>query len=259
MTEKIYHFYNDYHYGDNLLNLKFLKNILHYLKDANIKIIYYYNKRYIKNVYELERYIDNDIITLRTTNYRPRDAICLWMGCINFDKVNYSNFDIYFNLFYKNITTILNLDNKQINTSLYQDEEYLLDIYNSLDSKYKDIDILIINSVPYSGQIQYNKEEWDKMCIDLSKKYNIVTTTFVNNDIKCTFTDGLRLQDIGAISTHVKYIIAVHSGPIVPCYNSLTKKNVKKWFIFQDSGYHSEIIVENFCTQYLVYEYFKLE
>jgi hypothetical protein len=49
--------------------------------------------------------------------------------------------------------------------------------------------------------------------------------------------DKLMLQDIGAISTHAKYIIAVHSGPIVPCYNELAKNNVKKWIVLVNQDY----------------------
>jgi hypothetical protein len=85
---------------------------------------------------------------------------------------------------------------------------------------------------------------------------NIVTTTYVNNDIKCTFTDGLHLQDIGAISIHAKYIVGVHSGTMAACYNSLTKRNVKKWFIFAEGKIHSEINVDNDSSIGKVYDFF---
>jgi hypothetical protein len=45
------------------------------------------------------------------------------------------------------------------------------------------------------------------------------------------------LQDIGAICSHAKYVIAVHSGPIVPCYNEAAKNNVKKWIILVKRDY----------------------
>jgi hypothetical protein len=50
------------------------------------------------------------------------------------------------------------------------------------------------------------------------------------------------LQDIGAISTHAKYIIAINSGPLVPCYTHATKEHVKKWIIFVDEPFkHTQV------------------
>ena len=51
---RIYHFYNDYHYGDNILNLKFLNILSSFLETNNIRIYYYYNHYYIKRIKELE-------------------------------------------------------------------------------------------------------------------------------------------------------------------------------------------------------------
>ena len=44
------------------------------------------------------------------------------------------------------------------------------------------------------------------------------------------------MQDIGAISTHAKYIIGVHTGPVTACFNSTTHANVKKWILFADNN-----------------------
>ena len=63
-----------------------------------------------------------------------------------------------------------------------------------------------------------------------------MTSSYVNDSIPCTFQDGLTIQDIGAISTHASYIIGVHSGPFMACYNQQTKNHVKHWFVFQDQG-----------------------
>jgi hypothetical protein len=54
--------------------------------------------------------------------------------------------------------------------------------------------------------------------------------------------DGLAIQDIGAVSTHAKIIIAAHSGPIVACFNRMTKDYVKKWIILMAHPiYHREL------------------
>jgi len=261
----IYHFYNEWHYGDNILNLKFLNNIREYLDKEDITIYYYYNENYIKNIKELTKYIHTNRIKLDTISKKPINSINLWMGnFIRLHNISYNThtgddnyFDVYFNYYYKNLLSILKLDKYSIETSLYQEEKYLIDIYNSLDTKYKNIDILILNSTPQSKQYEYRKEDWDNMCINLSKKYNIVTTSFVNSNIKCTMNDNLSIQDIGAISTHSKYIVGIHSGPMCACYNSYTKDYVKQWFIFASNIIHNDIDVINKSTLNSVLEFFK--
>lgn len=237
-----FHFFNKYHYGDNIINLKFLNSLSNILEDNNITIKYYYNNNYITNVYELNNYIKTDRIILDVLENKPKESIELWMGTDILD-INCYKFDIYIDLFYKKILNIMRIDNfnNTINTSLYQNEDYLLDIYSNLDSKYKDIDILVLNSIPNSGQYILDKEKWDNMCIKLSKKYNIVTSSYVNDSIKCTSNDNLSIQEIGAISTHSKFIIGIHSGPMTGCYNIHTQKYVKYWFIFVNTLQHFNI------------------
>jgi hypothetical protein len=221
------------------LNLKFLYNISAKLKEKGIAITYMYDGGYIKNVKELERYADPKVVTLKPlSNEVPSGAIGLWMGDpINGLTSTSTSMEVYYDLFYKKILGHLGLDPANIDTSLYQDEPYLEDVYRKLDPKFKDIDILIINAEPQSKQFPYDKKQMNEMCMRLSKNYNIVTTTPVDDSIKCTTRDGLMLQDIGAISTRAKYIIAVYSGPITPCYNLLAKNNVKRWIILVKEHY----------------------
>jgi hypothetical protein len=246
----IYNLYNQYHYGDNLLNLKFLYNISNVLKENKIFIRYYYNDDYIKKVEELSRYVNKESVDLISMKNMPPTATEITMdgvqegpshktGIHNISSdISVFDFDKFYSAFYDRILKIIGLSHlPNIDRSLFQKEDYLGDIYNKLDSKFKDIDILIINAEPHSGQFTYDKEKIDNMCINLSKKHNIVTTTPVIDSIKCTMRDGLFLQDIGAVSTHAKYIISVHSGPIVPCYNLMTKNHVKKWIVLVNHDY----------------------
>jgi hypothetical protein len=153
-----YHFYNLYHYGDNILNLKFLRN----LPLVKITIHYYYNQHYIKNVNELEEFIA-PFIQLHDASAIPSHAIHLWMG--NSDIVPNYNFnivDVYYELFYNYIRTTLSLP-KTIDVSLYHEDVRLLQRYQSLPTKYKEIDILVLNTPPASGQCTYKKDEWDEL------------------------------------------------------------------------------------------------
>jgi hypothetical protein len=233
-------FYNKYNLGDNIFNLKFLYNISKTLKEKRIKVKYYYNPNTISNPDELKRYVDPDAVELKPieNGSPPPGAIELWMGNPIKDVPNMWDLDVYFPKHYKMILDTLGLGDSGIDTSLYQKEPYLEDIYVKLDPKYKDLEILIINAEPQSRQIIYHKALFEKMCVTLSKKYKVAITTPIegNDTIPCTFKDKLMLQDIGAISTHAKFIIGVHSGPVTPCYTDATKKSVKKWILFADNN-----------------------
>jgi hypothetical protein len=126
----------------------------------------------------------------------------------------------------------LGLSNEGINTSLYQPEAYLEDIYQKLDNKFKDLDVLVINANSNSLLMSIDHNYFNTLSDNLSKKFKIATTVAVNDTIPSTIRDGLTIQDIGAISTHAKYIVSVYTGPLTACFTEATKKSVKKWFIF---------------------------
>ena len=231
-----YHFYQKHHYGDNLINLKFFYNIARHLKEKGIKIHYYYNDEYIKDINELNQYVDPNTLVLHPMKEMPVNAIELWMGN-PIDGVTHLDYLNYTNKFYKMILDKVGLAHRGIDTSFFQKEPYLLDIYNKLDPKFKDLDILIINSKPQSGQFHDTAGKLDALSIRLAKKYKVaITNPIADSNISCTFTavPKLTMRDIGAVSTHAKYIIAVFTGPIIPCFNSYTKESVKKWFIMNN-------------------------
>jgi hypothetical protein len=252
----IFYFYNPFHYGDNILNLKFFYNISNILKEKNIKIQYYYDQNYIKNIDELERYIDKSIVSLHPLTETPSNAIILWMGN-DIDSTTHNEIAKYYDKFYKKIVKILGLESMRIDTSLFQDEPYLNDIYNNLDPKFKDIDILIINSEPQSSQFDYNKEKMDALCIELAQNYKVVTTMEVNDTIPSTFKAGLKMQDIGAVSTHANYIIQVFTGPAVTLFNKQTKDHVKKWFILNNKDFKLDI--DNVIMIHNINELYKIK
>jgi hypothetical protein len=152
----------------------------------------------------------------------------LWQGR-TYNNVNNSQFEQFYHELYNHVLKILNINPIDINTSLWQDEPYLLNTYNCLENQYKNIDILIINNVAQSGQYPNNKPI-NVLAEYLNNRFNVVVTTPINDTIKCT--KGLTIQQYGAISTHCKYVIAVFSGSMSCCYNSISMKNVKKWFFF---------------------------
>ena len=237
---KIINIYNDWHLGDCLFVIVYLYNCKQYIIDNNIKINFYVNKDYINQLNEF-KFSEN--INLYDITLKPNDSINTWIAADNYEyndnSINYKGNDPPFNdflaKFYSNVGKQFNLPS--IDNFLYIEEDLLMR-YEKLDEKYKNIDILIINSEPKSGQYNYNKDEWDKFIYELSSKYKIVTSNKVEN-ILCSCDNKLSIKDIAAISTNVDYIIAISTGPIIPLFNKYTLERVKQWYILDNKRKYS--------------------
>ena len=100
-----------------------------------------------------------------------------------------------------------------------------------------------INNLPHynNNKINFIKKNISKIesdittnlldIINLNNNYKIVTTKKIEN-INCTLDDNLTVKDIAALSTNVKYIIAINTGVIVGLFNKYTLNNVEKVYIF---------------------------
>lgn len=230
--KQIFHFYNRYHIGDNIFNLRFFLYIAPILKEKNYIIHYYYDNTWQFNTLStLQSYIDSSIVILKSLNDKPSSSVELWMGN-DINGIGHWHFEQYFNEHYNKILRIMNINEPSISTSLWIDAPYLLPLYDSIEDKYKDIDILILNSATYSGQCG-DISPLNNLAVHLNKRFKIVTANTV--DDKIIDASHLSLQQIGSISTHAKYIISTNTATSAACLNQQTKTNVKKWF-FVTSG-----------------------
>ena len=120
-----------------------------------------------------------------------------------------------------------------INDFLNTDKQ-LLKEYENLDDKFKNLDILIINSIPLGNQYIVDEKSWDNFILNLfNNNFKIATTKKVSN-INCTLDKSLSIYQIGAISTHSKIIIAINTGPTSAIFNIFTLNYVKKIYLFDD-------------------------
>ena len=262
---RYYNFHNEHHLGDNVFNLIFFNNIKDYLENNNIFINYYCESKYFE---QLQEFIQIDKIILRKIENKPIKSLQLWIDTpiFNFQFKtflsphsknpyfkNIRNNHVFYNIFYKTFfNMVLNKINfpLQLNKFYYEDSD-LLTRYDNLNEKYKNIGILILNSQPLSEQYNYNKGEWDNYICELNKRYNIVTTTKVNNEVKCTTDDNLTIKTIAAISTKVPIIIAVNSGVVPGLLNIYTLTNVKRFYTFDSRCCYS---YPNFVSRENIYE-----
>jgi hypothetical protein len=234
---KTYHFYNKCRYGDNLMNLRFFMVNRDLLIENNIHIMYYFEPGYC-SWNEIQKYIDPTFMTLKTIYEMPSNAIELWMAH-KIDGLMLFDFEKYYEKFYNMIYKHLGIDKKT--DTMWLNESYLSLRYDNLNDKFKNADILVVNTKA-TGNLFDPYDELDKITLQLSTKYKVVTLRKISDTIPATLEDGLSFYDIGAIATHAKYVIAIITGGLHTMYNIETKNSVKKWFL-----------IHTFCEDYKMY------
>lgn len=236
---------NIFHLGDCIYSLIMLKNIQDYIEKNNILVYFYCEDQYICQVRDFNTSSNVTIDSLG--NIPPGiDPVDLWIGSHTHDynffmageRDDYTAYDVFFCKYYNNILKKLDIP-VVINQFTYSDSDLVdrcKNINERTNGKYMDIDFLINNSAPRSGQLDYNFQEWEEFIIELSKKYNVVTTQKVPN-IKCTYDDNLTVKDIAAVALNAKQIIAIESGVMSGLYNTyITEDSSKK--VYNLSRYH---------------------
>ncbi len=238
MDQTTYHLHNNYHLGDSVFNLIFFNIIRRYLETKNITIYYYCKDCYI---YQLKEFVHSDNIKLKSILSHPVSSVELWVN----NRLFGLNHDLIpkpldYNTFYVKFFNIVleKLHFKAIIKRFEYRPNDLLNIYEELPDKYKNIQILILNSQPLSGQFDYNKGEWDNYIKGLNQHFNICTTTKVKN-VTSTSDNRLTIKQIAALSTDVPIIIAINSGVLPGLLNKYTLNNVKRCYTFDTRCYYT--------------------
>jgi hypothetical protein len=251
-NSRVYFLHESHGIGDSVFNLIFFNLIEERIIANNILFCYFAKNEYIQQLTQFinPRLINN--VKLFSLDKKPQQSIEMWINNPHFGytfdcslnsqcSVDYNNF--YLNYF-KHVLQRLTI-NANIQSILYSDNELLIRA-NAIPPEYKSVDILILNSVPYSGQYNYNKDVWDNYIMQLNSKFNIATTTKVDG-VLCTFDKNLTIKDIAALSTHAKVIIAINSGVFPGLLNVHTMETVKQFFIFDNRCHYSFPRFQNKC------------
>ena len=221
--------YCDFHLGDNIINFIFFYKIKEYIESNNIIIHYYCHNKYHINIIQFKCSENIKVFS------HERRGFHLWQRQRNTHQHDFIE-DTLCQMF-KEFLTLNNIPFPlTIDSFEYQDND-LLKRFFYLENKYKNIDILIINSQPKSGQYRYDINTWNKFIINLSDKYKVATSEKVNNEIMSL--DNFLVKDIASVALNVKIIIAINTGPSIPLYNTDILNNVDIIYIFdnQSNGY----------------------
>ena len=255
---KTLYFTNPLHLGDTIFSMIFFNNIKNYIEKNNIIIDFSCNQLYHT---QLKEFIMSPNIIISNVDENTSSSsiinsdlkpirINIWIGNELYPFNWYNKGDMCMNdfllVFHNNIINKINIM-EQLNIPLlinrfeYNDMDLLTrydNINNKLNNKYKNIDILIVNSVPLSNQFSFDENSWNNYINLLNTKYKIATTKKVEG-VVCTMDDNLTVKDIASISTKCKIIIAVNTGVVPGFYNTFTLDNVKKIYYFDNTTYYS--------------------
>ena len=250
MPNKILYFDNIRGLGDSVFNMIFFTIIKDFIIYNNITIYYYTKSQYITQLHEFINNYKN--IILCSFDTKSPNSIELWIDndyfrykitdIINLSKIKKINYNQYYKNFFNIVLKKLNI-NITIYKFVYRDED-LLNRYNYISDKYKNFDILILNSIPLSGQYNYDKNTWDNYIIKLNNKFNILTTNKVEG-VLCTYDDKLTIKDVASLSTKAKIVIAINSGVFPGLLNYYTLTTVKYVYIFDNAVFYSYPNFEN--------------
>ena len=211
--------YNQYHLGDNLHSLNYLRKVA--LSEPHSNIKHYCPALYIEQLLPLLYGVSN--LGLFDIESAPYDSINLWIGRDNYYfnsplKENWVNFFLDFS---KYISKILN-----VNNPILSKDDLLFDYpdLNPINKNINKFDFLIINSTPLSMQIHDYSE---KYLIDLTGQlitlgYSVITT-HPTGFTKSTSEMGLSITEIGLLSSFASCILGVPNGPMWPTFNVFNK------------------------------------
>ena len=223
--------YNKFHLGDHIINFIFFYKIKDYIEKNNITIHYYCLKQYHKNLLNF-KCSENIQVFEYNEQENKNYGYELWQCRANDHHYIEDQLCVMFNDFLKYYNIPIIVDSFE-----YQDDD-LFRRFEMLDNKYKNIDILIINSRPYSQQYHYDKTKWDNFIIKLGNN-RVVATSAKVEDESILALDDICVKDIAAIALNVKIIIAINTGPSVPLYNTDILNNVDVVYLFNDLNHHN--------------------
>ena len=101
-------------------------------------------------------------------------------------------------------------------------DSFLFDYPELSKKKYPSYDVLIVNSVPMSGQLpDYNPWFFEKLTKKYIEEGSTVITTYPTGLCQSTLELGMTITDIGCLAKGVNRIQGVDTGPMWTTYNHI--------------------------------------
>lgn len=224
--------HNGYHLGDNLVHLHFLRKVA--IANPDREFVHAAQWQYLKELQDVV--VDVPNLKLTDFNYlTPSDSIDAWRGAQGFwyshpDRFDFVKFHV--ESWFPFLADRMNVDNPVTNR-----QEMLFDypaITNRPPGKiYPVVDILVINSIPGSGQLP-NVDVYGlgRLATRMVQKgFSVATTMTVSPEILSTSVLAYSVTEIGYLSLGCHTILMVSTGPSWPTFNIWNQDTVKNRII----------------------------
>jgi len=204
--------FNEYHLGDNLIHLNYLRRAC--LKNPDKEFTHYCNPQYHPQLLPL---IEGVPIELGDLHIHPK-AVNAWIGANNFfyQHPQCRHWLQVHEAWFAFLSSILDISNPMASKG-----DYLFDYPALSDPATYAFEYLVINSAPMSNQLpDYNPRFFENIVRNLCNDGKKVVTTSPTGLCPCTLDHYFTVTDIGVLSKSVQHIIAVDTGPLWTTFNT---------------------------------------
>ena len=222
--------YMQWHLGDNLIHLHFLRKLSE--KYPEIQFRHALQSGYISQCRELTQDMPNITLVPLLENQK-QSGLDGWKGAGGFffshpKKLQFGT--LYLDLFYK-----LSKD-MGLSTPFRTTVDLLFDYPAILEKQPTGrYDVVLINSKPLSDQFKtYSEKDFVDFAHTLRDKGLSVVTSHPIDGFDCTLDTQCTVTDIAALSLHAKYFIAVCTGAMWPCINVFNQDSHQFKIILND-------------------------
>jgi hypothetical protein len=208
--------FNDWHLGDNLVHLNFLRRVAKLMPDE--QFVHAARGNYLPQLAELVDDVPN--VSLVEMSQRSANSIDSWKNRHGnfYNHPKRLDWVAYHLEFFQGLAADLGVTNP-----IASGEDLLFD-YPRLKSNCFEFDYLVVNSTPLSQQLtQFNNSHYESLIgILLAHGRSVLTTQkSIREEVPSTQEIGtangrraLSVADIGAVSLHCKGIIGCVTGPM---------------------------------------------
>ena len=217
--------YNEYHLGDNLIHLNYLRRLQLPLGED---IVHHCNPMHHKQLLPLT---EGTAITLADL-YIPPTAVNAWIGRDNYFYTHplQSNWVLFHLSWFDHLSNLLGIDNPIVVRS------DLLFEYSALNAPLPmSFDTLVINAEPKSNQLPtFSHEFFNKRVKELLNAGKRVITTNPTGMCLSTLEMGMDITAIGSLSKYCTHIEGVATGPMWTTFNVFNLDNIKSRVLYCD-------------------------
>ena len=239
--------YCDFHLGDNLVHLHFLRKQA--IRHPSDTFFHYVHECHLEQLREAIEDLPN--ISLYSLDVKPSESINVWKnaGAVTdefgfFERhPNRNDFAGFHMTWFAYLSNQMDLPNVFVYPTdlLFDYPAIQRDVSHRLPfwSGDKFPEILFVNSRPCSGQcLAYDSVDYfDPLIAELSAKHSlIVTQPSKIPNIPCTTSTEMTISEIGALSLRCPYVIGVATGPLWPTFNIWNQQSLLRRIVMLGNG-----------------------